>query len=316
MIRLSFIFFFSNILLISCEKGTLDDSPAVFNLVEVDSCSPTLANGIFRQGEMLSTAQHFQLPIHISKIGKWSISTDTVNGFSFTAHGEFTDTGRQVISLNASGIPSSPGNFSFSVTMGSIKRTISVSILKDSITPELVPQKSYISATVNGTKYYVESAYPGPDGVTYSYSGTGDTASTGSHVGQGSLTIPPGPIAVSLQKQYLYNFLSITTADFKRFFSPGSYPYTVKICPSRISDGIVLFLGDSTRQPWTTLAPPGGQPNSYFTITGIEDGHDQNGMYFVKVRSRFKCRLYSLRSTATMELTDGELVSYFKLHPR
>lgn len=314
--RLLFIFLSANILLSSCQKGIIEDSPAVFNLLEVDSCSPTLANGIFRQGEMLSTVQNFQLPVHISKIGKWSISTDTVNGFSFTAHGEFTDTGRQVISLNASGIPSSPGNYSFSVTMGSITRTVGVSILKDSITPEFVPANSYVSATLNGTRYYAKAAYPGPDDVAYTSGGNGDTASVGSHVGQGSLTVPTGPITVSFQKGFLYNFLPITEPDFKKFFTPGSYPYSVKICPSRVSDGIIFFLGDSIRQPWTTLAPPGAQPNGYFTITGIEDGHDQNGMYFVKVRSRFKCRLYALLSTATMELTDGEMVSYFKLHRR
>ena len=314
MTRLVFIVSFSYILLSSCEKGTLEDPPAVFNLAAIDSCSPTLANGIFRQGQVLSTAQNFQLPLHISKTGKWSISTDTVNGFSFTAHGEFTDTGRQVISLNASGIPSAPGNYSFSVAIGAIKHTVGVSILKDSITPELVPQKSYIRATLNGTKYYSESAFPGPDGIPYSYNGNRDTASFGSHVGQGNGTIPHGPIYVSLQKNYLYGFLSSTKADFKNFFAPGSYPFTVKICPSRVSEGFILFLGDSTMQAWTTLAPPGAQPNSYFSITGIEDGHDQSGMYFVKVRSRFKCRLYALRSTATMELTDGELVSYFKFN--
>lgn len=314
MTRLLLIFFFSNILLSSCEKGTLEDPSAVFNLLAVDSCSPAIASGVFRQGEILSAAQNFQLPVHISKIGKWSISTDTVNGFSFKAHGEFTDTGRQVISLNASGIPSSPGNYSFSVTIGSIKRTIGVSILKDSFIPELVPQKSYLSATVNGTKYFVESAFPGPDDVPYGYGGAGDSVSFGSHVGQGNGMIPPGPITVSYQKEFLHNFSSSTKADFKNFFAPGSYPFSVKICPSRVTEGIILFIGDSTRQPWTTLAPPGALPNSYFTITGMEDGHDQGGMYFVKVRARFKCRLYAVRSTATMELTDGEVVSYFKRH--
>jgi hypothetical protein len=316
MTRLLLIFFISNLLLSSCDKGTLEDPVALFSLIEGDSCSPILASGVFRQGQIPSAEQNLQLPIHISKIGKWSISTDTVNGFSFTARGEFTDTGRQIISLNASGIPSLPGNYSFSVTLGSIKQTIGVSILKDGVTPEFVPENSYVSATLNGTKYYAKSAYWGPDDVPYTSGGNGDTASVGSHVGQGSLTVPTGPITVSLQKDFLYNFLSITEPDFKKFFTPGSYPFSVKICPSRVSEGVILFLGDSTRQPWTSLAPPGAQPNSYFTITGIEDGHDQNGMYFVKVRSRFKCRLYALLSTATMELTDGEMVSYFKLRPR
>lgn len=312
--RLSVILFFSAILLSSCEKETLEDTSAVFSLLEVDSCSPIRGSLVVRQGDVLSTVQNFQLPVHISKIGKWSISTDTVNGFSFKSEGEFTDTGRQNISLQASGIPSSPGNYSFSIAAGSIRQTIGVSIVKDSFTPELVPQKSYLSATVNGIKYFVESAFPGPDGVPYGYGGTGDSKSFDSHVGQGNGTIPPGPITVSYQKDFLHNFSSSTKADFKNFFAPGSYPFSVKICPSRVSEGIILFIGDSTRQPWTTLAPPGKLPDSYFTITGIEDGHDQNGLYFVKVRARFKCRLYAVRSTATMELTDGEVVSYFKRH--
>ena len=307
------LLFLYTITLISCQKTSDDpaDALAIFNLVGADSaCKATLVSGKFLTGQIMSTSEKLQVPIYISKKGKWSFSTDTINGFSFAANGEFTDTGYHMITLNASGIPSSPGTIFFSVTTGATKQMIPVSILKDNITVETVPQVSYAYATIDGVQHYVQSPVKGPDNAPHAIGGD-DTVSLGSFVNSNINPIPAGSGALSIQKQFLYRYRSSTQADFKNFFQPGSYPFTVKLC-GRPTDGMILFWSDSTGEPWTTLNEIGGQPDGYFAITGVEDGFDSSGIYFVKVRSRFKCRLYGLRSGRTRDLTDGEAVSYFK----
>lgn len=317
--RLCFFFCLCSSVMISCEKETSEDPvdpKAIFNLIVSDSaCAAVVLNGQFFEGKLLTAVQNLQLPVYISKTGKWSFSTDTINGFSFAGNGEFIDTGKQMITLNASGIPSSAGTMFFSVTTGSTKQLIPVSVIKDNITPETVPLRSYFHVTIAGVKYYVESPIIGPDNIPYSGGGGKDTASLGSAVGPGIYPNPPGTGTISLQKDFLYGFLSCTEADFKKFFQPGSYPYRATLC-GHVLPGVTIFWNDSNNQIWTTQKEFGDQGGSYFTITGIEDGHDSDGIYFVKVRSRFRCKLYGLRTSQMIELTDGEMVSYFKFNRR
>ena len=283
---------------------------AVFNLLAGDSaCGATILNGNFFEGKQLSAGQNLQVPVYIFKAGKWSFSTDTLNGFSFAGSGEFTDTGRHLITLTASGIPTATGTIFFSAATGSTKQLISVSVLKENITLETVPSKSYFQATIAGVKYYIVSPIVGPDNVPSSRGGV-DTVSFGSAVSPMIYPNPPGTGTITQQKGYLYGFSTSTETDFKNFFQPGSYPYSAKICGQALP-GMIIFWNDSDSQGWTTLKEFADQSGSHFTITGIEDGHDSKGIYFVKVRSRFKCRLYGIRTTQMIELTDGEMVSYY-----
>jgi hypothetical protein len=114
-----------------------------------------------------------------------------------------------------------------------------------------------------------------------------------------------------LQKGFLSDYSTITEADFKNFFKPGAYPFSTK-CGNNISSGIILLWADANRQGWRTITDFADQTGSFFTIVGVEDGHDSKGIYFVKVRARFSCKLYYPTTGEMVELTDGESVSYFK----
>lgn len=307
------------LLIASCEKGTSDeiipepsDSLAIFDLIASDStCAITPIIGTFLEGKPLSGDQKIQIEVNISKTGKWSFSTDTINGFSFSGSGVFEDTGKHVITLTALGTPVTTGNINFSITRGSFKRTFSIAIVESNITIETPLSKCLFKATIGGVKIYVVPLNAGPDNIPYGGGGK-DTASFSSFLGQDLHPYPAGTGAISLQKGYMYNFLTSTEADFKNFFKPGAYPFYTNLCSHFLFSGMILFWADSDDQTWTTFKEFQDQAGSSFTIVGIEDGHDNKGIYFVKVKSRFNCKLYNMRTGEIQELTDGELVSYFK----
>ena len=55
------------------------------------------------------------IKINVTAIGKWTASTNTLNGFSFSGTGIFTSTGDQTIALAASGTPAQAGVTTFTV---------------------------------------------------------------------------------------------------------------------------------------------------------------------------------------------------------
>ena len=311
------LLFLSGLLFFNCEKvsenGVIPepiDSSAVFNLVASDSlCLITPANGSFLVGEQLTGNQNIQVEVVISKPGKWSLSTDTLNGFSFAGSGLFADTGKQLISLNALGTPVTAGNFFFSLINGSLTRFFAIAVLKGDTPIETVPLESYFKGNIGGVEYVVKALTNEADDIAYGSSG-GDTASFSSFLGPGIYPTPPGTGTISLQKNFIYNYLTSTEADFKNFFKPGAYAYANK-CRNVGFPGMILFWSDSQNQGWGTLKEFGDQTGSSFAIVGIEDGHNKKGKYFIKVKSRFNCKLYKLGSGEMQELKDGELVSFF-----
>ena len=87
--------------------------------------------------------------------------------------------------------------------------------------------------------------------------------------------------------------------------------FSANKCNNNILPGVILIWNDANNQSWGTLKGFEDQAGSFFIITGVEDGHDNKGHYFVKVRSRFNCKLYNMRTNEMKELTDGEAVSFF-----
>ena len=297
----------------SCQKVApeLEDAAAIFNFLPSDAaCGFTAINGTFSEGRQLTDHERIQIELMVVKPGEWSLSSDTINGLSFTGSGKFEDTGRTLITLNAMGTPLQPGNFFYALEEDTSQLFISVSVLKSSIITDTVPLESYFKATIGGIQYYSKAAIIGPENVTYGRGGV-DKVSFSTFVGQNNYPFPAGTGAVSLQKGFFADYPTSTEADFKNFFKPGAYPFSTR-CGSNVSSGIILFWTDANRQGWRTFKEFADQTGSFYTIVGIEDGHDSKGIYFVKVRAKFSCKLYHPITGEIVELTNGEMVSYFK----
>lgn len=87
---------------------TLGGSPA--------ACTGFVLAGTYNTGIVLTAGNTVTVNVNVTTPGAYTISTNTVNGFFFSASGMFTTTGSQTVVLSANGTPAAAGNFNFSVS--------------------------------------------------------------------------------------------------------------------------------------------------------------------------------------------------------
>ncbi len=69
------------------------------------ACNNTVVNGTYTAGVNLTSAEYVTIQVTTSSIGPYTISTNTVNGYSFSRSGVFTTTGTHSVNLLATGTP-------------------------------------------------------------------------------------------------------------------------------------------------------------------------------------------------------------------
>ena len=94
---------------VSINGSTNACSPNIFvERAEIDyalNCSTVTSEGVYNIGLPLTTTNKITLSVNVTNIGFWNISTNTVNGYSFTGSGKFTATGNQPVVLLGTGTP-------------------------------------------------------------------------------------------------------------------------------------------------------------------------------------------------------------------
>ncbi len=80
------------------------------------SCLNATVAGTYAKGASLDTSNKVTLGVNVTTTGAYSFSTNTVNGYTFSATGSFTATGNQVVVLTATGKPLANGTDNFTVS--------------------------------------------------------------------------------------------------------------------------------------------------------------------------------------------------------
>ncbi|MBK6383887.1 MAG: hypothetical protein IPF69_10580 [Chitinophagaceae bacterium] len=107
--------------------GTLGGSPA--------ACTPSTVNGIYVVGTPMAASNSVQIQISVTTAGVYSISTNTVTGFSFAGTGTVAVGPNQLINLAATGTPTTAGPQTFLVTFGTSTCTFVVNVLPNDYFP-------------------------------------------------------------------------------------------------------------------------------------------------------------------------------------
>ncbi len=93
---------------------------AIYNFAGTGgTCTNNVVTGSYYAGTPLGAANVIQLQVNVIAAGRYSVNTNTVNGVFFAGSGNFTDTGRQTITVTGSGTPASDGSFSFNSAVDS-----------------------------------------------------------------------------------------------------------------------------------------------------------------------------------------------------
>ncbi len=101
-------------------SGVLGDSSG--------TCKPVVLNGAYSAGVALTSLNTAQLQVTVAVPGSYVISTNTVNGVSFSKSGTFTSVGVQTVVLNGNGTPTNSGNSDFTVIYGNNQCNFTVNV--------------------------------------------------------------------------------------------------------------------------------------------------------------------------------------------
>lgn len=109
---------------------------AAFTLQTAGSnCAPFQAFGNFIKDTTLDTRHYVKVDVNVTTVGTYSITTNTVNGYSFSATGTFGATGPQTVTLQGAGKPIAAGTDNFSVTAGASSCTFPITVTATSPPP-------------------------------------------------------------------------------------------------------------------------------------------------------------------------------------
>lgn len=80
------------------------------------SCASINPEGPYFIGVPLAASNKLSVSVNVTSLGFWSMKTNTVNGYSFSATGTFTTTGNQTIELLGTGTPVASGTNNFNLS--------------------------------------------------------------------------------------------------------------------------------------------------------------------------------------------------------
>lgn len=124
-------------------SGVLGDSAG--------NCKPVIIGGVYAKGIPVSNSNTLQVQVTVTNPGSYTISTNTVNGVSFSRTGTFSVAGPQNVLLFASGAPTVSGSNVFTLSYGNSQCAFTLNVL-DNATGTLGSNAgACASFAVNGT---------------------------------------------------------------------------------------------------------------------------------------------------------------------
>ena len=108
-----------------CDFPVAIAGTAVYSLNEsAENCSSFSISGSYAAGKILTATNFATVSVTITAIGTYTISTEKINGISFSASGTFTSPDVQIVQLNGLGTPLAAGTFSYTPGISSCSITV------------------------------------------------------------------------------------------------------------------------------------------------------------------------------------------------
>lgn len=104
------------------------DHKASFTIGSGSSCIETNVYGVYQQRTFLNGTHMVHLEAEVTETGAWSVTTDTLNGYSFSGSGVFMGTGTHMITLHGIGAPVNVQTDQFTATASNEGGTCSFSV--------------------------------------------------------------------------------------------------------------------------------------------------------------------------------------------
>lgn len=134
--------------------------PATFTLqTSGTSCASFAPSGSYVKDVTLTAGNTVTVGVNVTVAGTYSITTNTVNGYSFSGSGTFSVTGPQTVILSGTGKPLAVGTNNFTTTAGTSNCPFSITVL--ATPPPVVVNTDYFPTTLNS--YWTYNFTPPPN---------------------------------------------------------------------------------------------------------------------------------------------------------
>ena len=145
-------------------------NPAVYTLnVNAGACSGATYAGTYTAGTPLTGTNAVLLNVTVITPGTYTITTNTVNGMTFSGTGTFIIAGSQPVVLIGSGTPTVSGAFNFTTTAGISTCTFSITVNGTVLNSEYIlytPYSNFSQRLVGGTTADTLYIKVGPNTIT------------------------------------------------------------------------------------------------------------------------------------------------------
>src|SRR6185295_4766172 len=89
----------------SYEKGITNPSSGSLQSGTTGDCLGSSVGGFYKVDTTLTDSNYVDVKVDVTVAGDYTISTDTINGFYFSAAGAFSATGENTVRLQGAGTP-------------------------------------------------------------------------------------------------------------------------------------------------------------------------------------------------------------------
>jgi hypothetical protein len=214
-------------------------TPAVYTLSGApNACANAVVSGAFARGSALDTFSKVNISVNVTTPGAYSITTNTVNGYKFSASGTFAVAGAQTVMLIPSGTPISSGTDAFTVNGSTGNCGFSITVLN----PIAVGNNDHFPLTVTSYWNY-DDLY-----------NTGDTLKR--YIPDSLVQINGFPYKVMYEQQkfgepvpFLYRK---TDSVYYEYTSVDKYTLSFKFGPAIVKDFPFLREYLKTGDTWTS----------------------------------------------------------------
>ncbi len=261
------------------------------------SCSSIVVNGNYAPETAMVAANNMTLNVTVSYPGTYSITTNNVNGISFSGTGTFATTGSQPVTLVATGTPVAGGAFSYTISnnssTGSSSCTKSITFVYRTMNILGVGQGLYAPGTASNSEaaraiLQNRNSF-GPSGTVQIENmrifnnGTNQGTTLRNNINNNKIDI------IVLSYNFLPNAASIEVLnDFVKnkkgvlIHSQENSSGSVQDLINRISGGSVSVSGTGTtyQNPILNVADPILE-GPFMDVRGLAGGSDVNNSYYV-----------------------------------
>ncbi len=117
------------------------------------NCMPAIVGGVYIAGQSTGDSNYIEVGVNVTRVGKYTITTDTVNGYSFKAIGDFFTTGTVQVKLVCFGKPNAVNTDYFHIKYDSSLCVVPVKVRSVIIDPALFTLQGGPGLCMNDTLF-------------------------------------------------------------------------------------------------------------------------------------------------------------------